>query len=125
MFNWLGRTQEALQLIEEVMRLEPIPANTSLITYARSLRDAGRYNEAITVLKRVIEQEPNDINTYVGLTMCYWLSGHKKEARSEAAEVLRINPKFSVQEVVRRDPTKDRAKLKIFIDAMREAGLPD
>jgi adenylate cyclase len=123
--NWLGRTQEALQLLEEVMRLEPIPANTSLLAYAQSLRDAGRYDEAITIAKRVIEQEPNPINKHVFLTQCYWLSGHKKEARTEAAEVLRINPKFSVEEVVRRDPAKNVAKLKILIDAMREAGLPE
>ena len=44
---------------------------------------------------------------------------------AEAAEILRINPTFSVEEVARRDPVKNRATLKILINAMREAGLPD
>ena len=59
------------------------------------------------------------------LTQCYSLSGHKEEARAEAADVLRINPKFSIEEWQRRNPAKDRAKLKIFLDAMGEAGLPE
>ena len=57
--NWEGRTQEALQLLEEVVRLEPIPANINLIVYGQSLRDAGRYDEAINLVKRAIAQEPN------------------------------------------------------------------
>jgi adenylate cyclase len=122
--NWAGRTQEALQLLEEVMRLEPIPAIVNLIIYSESLRDAGRYDEAITVAKRAIEQEPNAIAAPAVLTQCYWLSGQKEEARAEAAEVLRIYPKFSIEMWHRVNPAKDKAKLKIFVDAMREAGLP-
>jgi adenylate cyclase len=123
--NWVGRTQEALQLLEEVMRMEPIPAIINLIIYAESLRDAGRYDEAITVAKRAIEQEPNATGVPILLTQCYWLSGHKEEARAEAAEVIRIHPKFSIEMWQRVNPAKDKAKLKIFIDAMREAGLPE
>jgi tetratricopeptide (TPR) repeat protein len=123
--NWVGRTQEAVQLWEEVMRLAPIPPNVVLRAYAGSLINAERYDEAITLLERAIEQAPNVIGNHISLTQCYWLSARKEEARSEAAEVLRLNPKFSVEKWARRQPHKDRVRLKKRIDAMREAGLPD
>jgi adenylate cyclase len=121
----VGRTKEAIQLCEEAMRLMPIPTNNLLRAYALSLRSAGRYDEAILLLKRAVEQEPNDMLAHVLLTQCYWLSGRKEEARAEAAEVLRINPKFSVERFERSRVAKDRGRLKVRIDAMREAGLPD
>jgi adenylate cyclase len=120
-----GRTKEALPLCKEAMKLQPIPTNSLLRIYALILRSAGRYEEAITLLKRAINKEPNDMMAHVLLTQCYWLSGRKEEARSEAAEVLRINPKFSLKRYEKGRPAKDRVKLKVRIDAMREAGLPD
>jgi adenylate cyclase len=123
--EWVGRTQEAIQLYEEAMRLEPIPATIMLRLYAASLISAQRYDEAITFLKRIVEQEPNDMRSHIFLTQCYWLSAREEEARAEAAEVLRLDPKFSVEKWARRSLYKDRVKLKTRIDAMREAGLPD
>jgi adenylate cyclase len=123
--RWAGRTQESLQLLEEVMRVQPIPAIIDLISYAESLRDAGRYDEAITVVKRAIEQAPNVTLAPLLLAQCHWLSGHKEEARAETSEVLRIHPKFSVGMWQRKNPARDKAKLKILVDAMLEAGLPE
>jgi adenylate cyclase len=123
--EWAGRTQDALPLFEEAMRLQPKPTNNLLRTYAMVLFSAGRYEEAITLGKRVIEREPNDVLGHIGLTQCYWLSGRKEEARAEAAEVLRLDPKFSVDRWARSWPAKDKVIVKMRIDAMREAGLPD
>ncbi len=54
------------------------------------------------------------------LTVIYSLSGRDEEARIEAAEVLRINPKFSLEKWEKKvvGPDKER-----FIDALRKAGL--
>jgi TolB-like protein/Tfp pilus assembly protein PilF len=123
--GWVGRTREALQLLETVMRLEPIPAIINLLIYAESLRDAGRYDDAISVVKRAMEQEPNIVLAPILLTQCYWLSGHKEEARAEAAEFLKIYPEVSIEMMQRVNPAKDKAKLEVFIDALREAGFPE
>jgi len=53
---------------------------------------------------------------------------HKKsperEARAEAAEIFRINPKFSVDEFAKIVFTyKDQSQTDKVIDAMRKAGL--
>jgi hypothetical protein len=45
------------------------------------------------------------------------------EARAEAAEVLRLNPKFSLEVHKERAPIKDPGMLERHIAALRKAGL--
>ncbi len=47
----------------------------------------------------------------------------EKEARAEADEVLRINPKFSLDYFAKILPYKDQSKIDKYIDALRKAGL--
>jgi hypothetical protein len=47
----------------------------------------------------------------------------EKEARAEAAEVLRINPKFSVDNYAKLLTNKDQSSIDNQISAMRKAGL--
>ena len=50
--------------------------------------------------------------------------GREKEARAEAEEVLRINPKFSLDYFVKTAaPYKDQSEIDKIINAMRKAGL--
>ena len=50
------------------------------------------------------------------------MMGREKEAHAEAAEVLRINPKFSVDSA-KIMPYKDQSVIDNFISALRKAGL--
>jgi len=49
--------------------------------------------------------------------------GHEKEAHAEAAEVLRIDPTFSVESFARSIPYKDQATTDDYVSALRKAGL--
>jgi len=51
------------------------------------------------------------------------LMGREKEASAEAAEVLRINPKFSLDHFRKTVPYKNQAALDRIIAALRKAGL--
>jgi hypothetical protein len=51
------------------------------------------------------------------------MMGREKEARAEAAEVLRINPKFSVDSWVKILGYKDQSETDKIVDALRKAGL--
>jgi hypothetical protein len=53
------------------------------------------------------------------------MMGRDKEAQAEAAEVLRINPRFSLEWYARTASNKDRSVVDKLVDAMRKAGLPD
>jgi hypothetical protein len=51
------------------------------------------------------------------------MMGREKEARAEAAEVLRINPKFSLDSFAKAVPYKDQSVIDKLYNACRKAGL--
>lgn len=91
--------------------------------YAVALRDTGRYEEAIAQVKKAIEREPRDVMSYIVLASTYSMAGREKEARAAADEVLKINPKFSLEHFAKIHPYKDPATKERYIDSLRKAGL--
>jgi hypothetical protein len=51
--------------------------------------------------------------------------GRDQQAQAEAAEVLRINPKFSVERWARGTPLKGQKRVEAIAEALRKAGLPE
>ena len=60
--------------------------------------------------------EPDSLMARIMMTAVYSWSGRDEEARAEAAEVLRINPDFSLEKFAKR------AKPGL-VSALRKAGL--
>ena len=56
---------------------------------------------------------------------CAAQSGQLEEARAEAAEVLRLNPAFTIESFKRLLVYKDPTDLEHRIDGARKAGLPE
>jgi hypothetical protein len=57
------------------------------------------------------------------LAVIYSEVGQAAEARAEAAEVLRLNPNFSLEVHRQRSPIKDPAVLERHLAALRKTGL--
>ena len=58
------------------------------------------------------------------LAATYNMVGREKEARAEAAEVLRINSKFSVDDFAKaRSVYRDQLQIDKVANALRKAGL--
>ena len=53
------------------------------------------------------------------------MMGHEEEARAAVAEVLRINPKFSLDFLAKTTLVRDQSVVEKSIEALRKAGLPD
>ena len=123
LFN-AGRYEEAIQLWEKMGRLSPRP----LVVYFRNLGlfywFTGRYEEALNESKKALHIDPDDITTFRNLAAIYATLGNEYEARAAAAEVLRLNPNFSVERHFKNMPWKDREGMERFMDALRKAGLP-
>jgi hypothetical protein len=51
------------------------------------------------------------------------MMGREKEARAEAAEVLRISPKFSLDYYAKTLGYRDQSETDKIVDALRKAGL--
>lgn len=124
LLNYTGRGDEAVSFYRNAMRLNPKPPNVYLRNLAVALRDTGRYEEATAQLKKAIEREPRDIMSYIVLASTYSMAGLEKEARKAAAEVLKINPKFSLDHLEKIHPyKKDLAVRERYFESLRKAGL--
>jgi hypothetical protein len=51
------------------------------------------------------------------------MMGREKDARAEAAEVLRVNPKFSLDSFAKMLPYKDQSQTDKIVNALRKAEL--
>ena len=94
--RYAGRSEEAIPVYQKAIRLSPLGWSNLFSNYANALRIVGRFEEAVSAYKKAIQLAPNAILAHVGLAATYIMMGREKEARAEAAEVLRINPKFSL-----------------------------
>jgi TolB-like protein/Tfp pilus assembly protein PilF len=120
--TYAGRWHEAIPFFREALRLNPIPPNHYYRHFAVVLREMGQYDEAISLLKKAIEQELDDIFAYLVLTTVYSYAGRQEEARAAAAKVLRINPTFRIQQLP-QGTHKDLAIIEHENEALRSAGL--
>jgi len=118
----VGRPEEAIPILEKAIRISP-SAHYSYRDLGTALRMTGRFEEAVSASKKGIQLEPNDIFTHTQLAATYSMMGREKEAHAEAAEVLRINPKFSVDSWAKRSPYKDQSETDKIANALRKAGL--
>jgi TolB-like protein/Flp pilus assembly protein TadD len=123
--NYAGRHEEAITFYEKAMRLNPFPPTRFYICLAVACRDAARYEEAIAACRKALNREPDSVFSHTPLASCYALMGREEEARAEAVEVLRIDPKFSLAYLEKRLPYKNQEDTKLVIDSLRKAGLPE
>jgi hypothetical protein len=49
--------------------------------------------------------------------------GREEDAHSEAAEVLEIDPEFSLERYAKTLPFKNKSNKDRYVDALRKAGL--
>jgi TolB-like protein/Tfp pilus assembly protein PilF len=117
------RPEEAIPMFQKAIRLNPNAATTTFVYLGMALMDAGRYEEAISAYKRGLQRAPDYIVAHIGLVITYSSMGREKEARAEAAEVLRIDPKFSLDYFAKTVPLKDQSQIDKGVDALRKAGL--
>jgi adenylate cyclase len=118
-----GRWEESIPEYKKAIRLNPIPPNTYLWSLGLSYGWTGQYEEAITWCEKAILQEPNSFMAHIMMAVIYGLSGREEEARAEAPEILRINPKFSLEKLAKRCTYKGKGDCKRFIGALRKATL--
>jgi adenylate cyclase len=124
---YAGRFEEAITLAKKAMRLAPYHQAWYLGILAQSYRMAGRYEEAVAAYKQLLDRsrkgEFSALWPHSGLVEVYVELGREEEARAHAAEVMRIDPKFSLETWSKAQFFKDPAHLERRLDAKRKAGL--
>jgi TolB-like protein/class 3 adenylate cyclase len=118
-----GRPEEGIPLMEKAIRLDPIPNLTRFDTLGRGYFLSGRYEEAIAAYKTVVKIDPDYPDAHVGLAATYAILGREEEARTEVAEILRIEPSFTIKKYEKR--MLFQIGLEPEIEGLRKAGLPE
>jgi adenylate cyclase len=118
-----GRWEESIPEYKKAIRLDPIPPNMYLWSLGMAYAWNGQYEEAITWCEKAVGQQSDDIFARIMMASVYSFLGRYEEARVEAAEVLRINPKFSLEEYAKKINYKNQNDKDRVIEALRKAGL--
>jgi tetratricopeptide (TPR) repeat protein len=119
----VGRGEEAVASAKKAIRLNPISPWFYFYWLGLGHWVLGQYEEAIAAFRKALDRKPTVLPAHIILTASYSLLGREEEARAEAAEVLRLNPKFSVDKYAKRLPFKDQAYTERYVGALRKAGL--
>jgi TolB-like protein/Tfp pilus assembly protein PilF len=120
--TWAGRPEEGVRYLEHAIRLNPFAAPIFFNNLAVAYRDAGQYEKAIEECKKALQREPNSQFPYIHMAISYLRLGREEEARAAAAEILRVNPKFSLERYARTLPFTKPVADRIVED-LRRAGL--
>jgi len=118
-----GKPEEGVLSLEKAIRLNPIAPSYYFHMLGMAYREMGRYEESITACKKAIKRQPSNLFAHLILAATYIMIGREDEARAEATEVLRINPKFSVERFAKVRPHIDPTNTERFVEALRKAGL--
>ena len=125
MLNWALRSEEALGVLQQAIRLDPFhPPN-----YLERLGDAylflGRYDDCVQAANRGVTLDPDFVGLRVTQAQCYAALGEEEEARVAAAEILRTNPGFTLNAYAAYVPFSDDRDRQLAVDLLRKSGVPE
>jgi adenylate cyclase len=122
-----GQPARAIEIGQAHMRLDPfylplVPAWLGLAHYMLK-----RYADALPLLQECISRAPNYRGAHVWAAATYARLDKLEEARAEVAEVLRIEPSYTIEETARRVSVffKHPKDADHLFDGLRKAGLPE
>ena len=124
-----GKYEEALSMAKKAVKFEemsPGPgydANYYCFLGVPYLM-MGQYVEAIAAFKKAITLSAEFMYAHINLTAAYSMTDRMEEARAETTEVLRINPKLTLEDIAKNGYFNyKKADKERFINALRKAGL--
>ena len=121
---YAGRAAEALEAFALSKRLDPHYPSIVLHYLAQANFSLGNYGTAAKQLLERIARTPGTDSSRMMLAACYGHLGRVEEARAAWAELLKVNPDFSLEQRERVLPYKDPRDFARIADALAKAGLP-
>jgi len=121
-----GDPRRAIDVINAYMRLDPLyaPFASGFLGFAHYM--LKQYVQALPLLRDCVSQAPNVRGPHGMLAATYAQMGKLEEARAAAAEVMRIEPNYTIGSTSRalitfKNPDDDQH----YFDGLRKAGLPE
>ena len=85
---------------------------------------AGRASQAVGCAETSLRANPLHAPTHRLRVIALELDGRPQEAHAAAAELLRVDPGFRVEQFAQRYPGRRHAHAASYIQALQQAGLP-
>ena len=122
--SFADRPDEAVAGLQTAMRLNPMYPDIWLHFMGHAEFMRGDYEAAVAPLQRRIRLRPETDISRVLLASALGHLGRPEEAQAAWAEVMKINPDYSIERKGRVLPYKNPADWNRFLDGLRKAGLP-
>ena len=120
--TWLGQGEEGIEWIRKAMRLNPYHHQRFWFHLARAEFVAKRYGDALESLRHITAP---DALHHALLAACYAQMNDAEHAASQAAEVIKLIPGFTIREhCLPMLHYRRESDLAHYLDALRKAGLP-
>lgn len=120
-----GKPSEGIESIKKAIRLNPMAPSWYYDSSGLAYIGIEKYNEALADFTKAKELNQRDIFANIGLIASLSLTGQTTKARNALDDFLISHPKFSVDEISRRLPYKNREDLNRIMGALKSAGLPE
>jgi adenylate cyclase len=125
LLHYVGRNEEAVELINKAMRLNPFPPSFYYYQLGYCYFTMEQYEQAIEEFKKAIDLEPKNQPALVGLAASYSSLGRDEEALSAGKNLCKIAPNFSVKSWVKKLPYKNEADCEHITKSLYKARLPE
>jgi adenylate cyclase len=121
-----GQGKEAVRHTRHALKLSPLDP---LRYYFESLAataalSAGQYQRALNLAQRSLRLNSTHGSTLRVLVVALWHLGREEEARARAADVLKLEPGFTVSTFLQRSPSAPFAIGRFIADTLEQAGVP-
>ncbi len=123
--SFAGRPDDAIASLQTAMRLNPMYPDIWLHFMGHAEFMRGDYEAVIAPLQRRIRLRPETDISRVLLASTLGHLGRIEEAQATWAEVMKINPGYSIKQKARVLPYKNPNDWNRFLDGLRKAGLPE
>lgn len=121
----VGDSAKAIELAKTQMRLDPFHPHFAPLIAGEANYVLKQYSEAHRWLREATGRAPNHQYGHAFLAATYAQLGQLEDARAEAAEVLRVNPNYTIGKQRQVSVMKRADDLEHLVDGLRKAGLPE
>jgi adenylate cyclase len=121
-----GHAARAIEAVEQHMRLDPFYVPLAPLWLGAAHFTLKQYLQALPPLRESVSRAPNFRGGHERLAATYAQLGNVEKARAEAAEVLRIDPKWTIEgRAAQLYSFKRLEDVEHYLDSLRKAGLPE
>lgn len=121
-----GDARRAIDVIKDYVRLDPlhVPLASAILGFAHYM--LKQYAQALPMLRDCVSRAPEIRTGHVFLAATYAQMGQLEQARAEVAEIMRLDPNYTMGRVARQTAVFRNAKDdEHYYDGLRKSGLPE